>query len=96
MTRLPLILATLAAFGAPAVAQTPAAPAPATTAPADAPAMLPLSQILAKVEAEADFVRFDDIEWNDRDSTWEVEYRGTGGRTVSMEVAGATGEPVAN
>lgn len=94
MTRLPLILALAALpFAAPAIAQTPApAPAPA----ASSTTLLPLSQVLSGIEAEPDFVQFTDVEWDDRALSWNIEYKGTNGRTVTVEIAGATGEPITN
>lgn len=94
MSRLALIPALAAALIAgPALAQTAAAPAaaPAATQPA---AGKKLTEILSGIEGEAGFVRFDDIEWDNRDGTWEIEYLGTGGRQVKIEINGVTGQPV--
>lgn len=90
MSRLALIPALAAALIAgPALAQTTTAPAAAQPA-----AGKKLTEILSGIEGEAGFVRFDDIEWDNRDGTWEIEYLGTGGRQVKVEVNGVTGQPV--
>lgn len=57
--------------------------------PADA---LPLSQILATIEAEADFGYFDEVEW-DSDGYWEIEYHRADGAKVEVDVDPLTGQP---
>lgn len=61
-----------------------AAPAPAQP-PADA---MPLSQILAAIEAEADFGFFNEIEW-DSDGYWEIEYYRADGAKIEVKVGPA-------
>ncbi|MGY6633674.1 MAG: PepSY domain-containing protein [Alkalilacustris sp.] len=55
--------------------------------PADA---LPLSQILAEIEARDSVAHFEEIEWDD-DGYWEIEYRRADGARVEMEVDPVTG-----
>lgn len=55
--------------------------------PADA---LPLSQILAEIEARDSVAHFEEIEWDD-DGHWEIEYRRSDGARVEMEVDPVTG-----
>ena len=76
----------------PVLAQTATPAAPAAAAPATA--TMALSSILSKIEAEQGFLRFDDIEWDNRDSRWDIDYLGTGGRKVSVTIDAKTGEPV--
>ncbi len=57
--------------------------------PADA---LSLSQILAAIEAEADFGYFDEVEW-DSDGYWEIEYYRADGAKVEVDVDPLTGQP---
>lgn len=91
------LLAALPFAAGAALAQTsPAAPA-ATTAPAADPAAettMKLSEILTRIEAEPGFLRFDDIEWDNRGSRWDIDYLGTLGRKISVAVDGKTGDPV--
>ncbi len=68
-----------------------AAPAWAQTAPAAGTAV-PLSQIIATLEAEADFGRIEDIDWDDG-GYWEIEYRRADGSEVEVDIDGATGQP---
>ena len=72
------MLATLTLVACPAVAQTSA----------DG---LPLSEILARIEAEADFVSFESVEWED--DHWEVEYRRADDSEVEVDIGPVTGEP---
>jgi hypothetical protein len=51
---------------------------------------LPLSQIIANLEAEADFDRIDEIDWDD--GRWKVEYYLTDGREIEVEIDPVTGE----
>jgi hypothetical protein len=52
---------------------------------------LPLSEILARIEAEVDFGSFEAVEWDD--DHWEVEYRRADGSEVEVDIDPATGEP---
>ena len=66
------------AFAAPALAQPPAN-------------SLPLSQIIATIEAEANFGYIDEIEW-DSDGYWEIEfYRADGGK-VEIDIDPVSGQ----
>lgn len=53
---------------------------------------LPLSQIIAQIEANNDVAYFDEIEWDD-DGYWEVEYIRPDGAKVSMILDPLTGAP---
>lgn len=67
-----------AALAVPALAQPPA----------DA---LPLSQIIATIEAEENFGYIDEIEW-DSDGYWEIEfYRADGGK-VEIDIDPVSGQ----
>lgn len=55
--------------------------------PADA---LPLSQIIAELEAQGDVAYFDEIEW-DSDGYWEIEYYRADGAKVEIDVDPVTG-----
>ncbi len=63
----------------PAVAQ--------STPPADS---LPLSEIVAMIEAEADTAWVKEVEW-DSDGYWEIEYYTDDGREVEVEIDPVTG-----
>lgn len=77
--RAPLTAVSLALFTAPLAADTPP--------PQNA---LPLSQIIALVEA-SDSIRFiDDVDWDD-DGYWEIEYYTTEGREVDIRVDPVSG-----
>lgn len=76
----PLALAfALSLLAAPALAQPPA----------DA---MPLSQVLASIEAESDFGYFAEIEW-DSDGYWEIEYHRADGAKVDIDIDPVTGQP---
>ncbi|AXC50355.1 hypothetical protein DRW48_12200 [Paracoccus suum] len=81
---------------APPAASTEAAPSASTDKPTtEAPAEgKKLTEILSGIEGEPGFLRFDDIEWDSGDGTWNIEYLGTGGRKTTVEINGTTGEPV--
>lgn len=69
--------------------------ASASAAAADTPppeGALPLSQILATLEASADIRWIDEVDW-DSDGYWEVEYHTTDGREVEVQLDPMTGEP---
>lgn len=52
---------------------------------------LPLSEIVAGIEAQADFASFESVDWDD--GHWEIEYRTVDGSEVEVEIDPATGEP---
>lgn len=63
-------------------------PLPALAAPpADA---LPLSRIVAGIEAAGDVAWFEEVEWDD-DGYWEIEYRRPDGAKVEIKVDPVTG-----
>lgn len=64
--------------------------APAFAQPAQG--SMPLSEILASIEAEDGFGYFDDIEW-DSDGYWEIEYYRADGAKVDVDIDPATGQP---
>lgn len=53
---------------------------------------LPLSQVIALIEAEGGIAYIDEVEW-DEDGYWEVEYITTDGRKVEVELDPVTGLP---
>ena len=57
--------------------------------PADA---MPLSQIIASIEGQADFGYIKEVDWDD-DGYWEVEYYTRDGRKVDVRLDPMTGEP---
>jgi hypothetical protein len=57
-----------------------------------APDAMPLSEILATIEAEDGFGYFDEIEW-DSDGYWEVEYYRADGAKVDVDIDPASGQP---
>ncbi|NMG38586.1 PepSY domain-containing protein [Chelativorans sp. ZYF759] len=57
--------------------------------PADA---MPLSEILASIESEADFSHFDDVDWDD-DGYWEIEYYRADGAKVDVDIDPVSGQP---
>ncbi|WP_252913409.1 PepSY domain-containing protein [Aliihoeflea aestuarii] len=67
-----------AAFAVPAFAQPPAG-------------SMPLSEILANIEAEAGFGYFDEIDWDD-DGYWEIEYYRADGAKVEIDIDPASGQ----
>lgn len=56
--------------------------------PSDA---MPLSEIIATIESQADFAHVDEIEWDD-DGHWDVEYYRTDGSKVSVEIDPVSGQ----
>ena len=66
------------AFAAPAFAQ-------------PAPDAMPLSEILAGIEAEEGFGYFDEIDW-DSDGYWEVEYYRADGAKVEVDIDPVSGQ----
>lgn len=79
-TRLSLAAASLLAMLAtPALAQPPA----------DA---MPLSQIIAALEAQGDVAWIKEVDWDD-DGYWEIEYRREGGGDVEIKIDPVSGEP---
>jgi hypothetical protein len=68
-----------------AMATTPALAQPA-------PGGVPLSEILATIEAEENFGYFDEVEW-DSDGYWEVEYYRADGAKVEIDIDPMSGQP---
>jgi hypothetical protein len=56
--------------------------------PADAK---PLSEILATLEQSENVAWFDEIDWDDDDGYWEIEYHRQGGGSVEIEVDPVSG-----
>lgn len=83
MTRTILAAALLAATAAPAAFAQDRLPPPNA---------LPLSEILASIEAEGN-VRFDEIDWEDR-GYWEIEYYDDQGRRIEVRIDPVTGQSV--
>lgn len=79
MTRLATLALALSLAAAPVLAQS-APPA----------GSLPLSQIVAALEATEGFSHFDEIEWDD-DGYWEIEYLTTDGRKIEVRIDPVTG-----
>lgn len=57
--------------------------------PADA---MPLSQIIASIEGEADFGYIKEVDWDD-DGYWEIEYYRADGAKVEVDIDPVSGEP---
>ncbi|MGQ2906636.1 MAG: PepSY domain-containing protein [Aliihoeflea sp.] len=57
-----------------------------------APGSIPLSEILATIEAEDGFGYFDEIEW-DSDGYWEIEYYRADGAKIDIDIDPASGQP---
>lgn len=76
-----LILATALLVSGPAMGQ--------STPPADA---MPLSEIVALIEAEPGTAWIEEVEW-DSDGYWEVEYHTDDGRKVEVKLDPVSGEP---
>lgn len=53
---------------------------------------LPLSEILAALEASGDVLYFDEVEW-DSDGYWEVEYYRPDGAKVEIDIDPVSGQP---
>ncbi len=68
--------------------------APAFADPAPPANSMALSQIIAKVEKQADFAHIKDIEWDD--GYYEVEYRTKDGGSREVKLDPRTGEPRGN
>lgn len=64
------------------------APALADPPPPDA---LPLSEVLVRLEATGNVRYFDDIEWDDDDGYWDIDYVAVGGEEVEIEVDPVSG-----
>lgn len=54
---------------------------------------MPLSEILAQIEAAGDVAHFEEVEWDD-DGYWEVEYRRTDGARVELKLDPVTAQPL--
>ncbi|MHB2265602.1 PepSY domain-containing protein [Aliihoeflea sp. PC F10.4] len=52
---------------------------------------MPLSEILAGIEAEAGFGYFDEIDW-DSDGYWEIEYYRADGARVEIDIDPVSGQ----
>ncbi len=65
-----------------------AAPAMAEAPPPEA---LPLSELLARLEATGNVRYFDEVDWDDK-GHWDIEYVAVGGEEVEIEVDPVTGE----
>ena len=57
--------------------------------PADA---MPLSQIIASIEGQADFGYIKEVDWDD-DGYWEVEYYRADGAKVEVDIDPVSGQP---
>jgi hypothetical protein len=57
--------------------------------PADA---MPLSQIIASIEGQADFGYIKEVDWDD-DGYWEIEYYRADGAKVEVDIDPVSGEP---
>ena len=57
-----------------------------------APGSVPLSEILATIEAEDGFGYFDEIEW-DSDGYWEIEYYRADGAKIDIDIDPVSGQP---
>ncbi len=68
---------------------TVAQPASADAPPADAQ---PLSQIIQALEQQRGVAYFDEVEWDDDDGHWEIEYVTADEGTVEIQVDPVTGE----
>lgn len=66
-----------------------AQPVWADSPPADAQ---PLSQIIQTLEQQRGVAYFDEVEWDDDDGHWEIEYVTADGGTVEIQVDPVTGE----
>ncbi len=66
--------------------------APPAAADAPPPDALPLSQILQALEAQGDVAYFDEIDWDDDDRHWEIEYINRNGAEVEIEVDPVSGQ----
>jgi Peptidase propeptide and YPEB domain len=52
----------------------------------------PLSEILRSLEQQGDFAYFDEIEWDDEDDYWEIDYVTRNGGTREIEVDPVSGQ----
>ena len=75
----PLLAACVVAAALPAAADAP---------PPDA---LPLSQILQALEQQGDVAYFDEIDWDDDDGHWDIEFVNRDGAEVEIEVDPVSG-----
>lgn len=57
--------------------------------PADA---MPLSQIIASIEGQADFGYIKEVDWDD-EGYWEIEYYRADGAKVEVDIDPVSGEP---
>jgi hypothetical protein len=57
--------------------------------PADA---MPLSQIIAAIEGQADFGYIKEVDWDD-DGYWEIEYYRADGAKVEVDIDPVSGQP---
>ncbi|MRX51879.1 PepSY domain-containing protein [Paracoccus sp. S-4012] len=70
-----------------------AAPAATTAATTTTSGMLPLSEVIAALEARvgADLQQIEDVDWDD-DGYWEIEYRNANGSETEVKIDPTTGE----
>lgn len=66
-----------------------ALPAWADPPPPDAQ---PLSRIIQTLEQQRDVAYFDEVEWDDDDGHWEIEYVASDGAKVEIEVDPVSGQ----
>ena len=66
---------------------------PSASADAPPPDAQPLSQILRALEDGGDVAYFDEIDWDDDDGHWEIEYINRNGAEVEIEVDPVSGQP---
>ena len=57
------------------------------------PDAMPLSQILQTLEQQGGVAYFDEIDWNEDDGHWEIEYVTTDGSEREITVDPVTGQP---
>jgi len=53
----------------------------------------PLSEIIKMLEDRGDVAYFEEVEWDDDDEHWDIEYVRTGGGEVEIEVDPVFGQP---
>lgn len=77
-------------FSIPAALALTLAALPALAQSAPPAGAMPLSQVIAQVEALPDFRHVDEVDWDD-DGYWDVEYVNTEGRSVDLRLDPMTG-----
>jgi hypothetical protein len=53
----------------------------------------PLSEIIKMLEDREDVAYFEEVEWDDDDGHWDIEYVRPGGDEVEIEVDPVSGQP---